>query len=118
MTIEQAIQQLDEQTHNTCTREQKLRWLSTLDGMVYTRLLGSSGGFPSYTTATPTNLRLLASTPYDRIYLYWMEAQIHYLQAEYDRYNNATALFQQVWQRYADYCLRSGQLPEGGRQFY
>lgn len=118
MTIEQAIQKLDEQTHNTYTREQKIAWLSELDGMVHTLLLGNSGGFSGYADQTPTHVRLLVSAPFDQIYLYWLEAKVHYLQAEYERYNNANALFQQAWQRYADHCLRSGQVPEGDRQFY
>ena len=45
--------------------------------------------------------------PYDELYLHVLEARSAYVGGEIDRYNNATALLQNLWEAYARSYIRS-----------
>ena len=112
MTINEAIEKLDAQKQNTCTREQKVAWLSELEGLTRKLLFGED--FPGYGEA---DAPLLIPHPFAEAYLYYMESKIDYLNGEFTRFNNAYAMFRAAWQRYADSVVRSGQQAETPGQF-
>lgn len=98
MTIMEAIARVDESRHNTCSREEKIQWLSQLDGKLYREILtehsgGQCGAMPAYTPKTPLDTVLLVGTPFEDLYLYWLEAQICYRQGEFADHNAASALY-------------------------
>ena len=73
MTIREVLTRLDLQTHNTCTRQEKLNWLSELDGLVKARILDTHAD-PSpvqlpYTDPTADTTELLVPPPYDGLYI-------------------------------------------------
>ena len=55
---------------------------------------------------------LTAETPYDEMYRYYVEAQVHYANGETARYNNAVSLWNNGFLTYRDYCCRR-ETPEG-----
>ena len=107
MTLAQAIDGVDAGLPNACTAAEKCRWLSELDGMVWVLILGKTGEFPGYTPESDPDTALLVPAPFDEIYRYRLEAQIHYHNAETVRCNNANAMFQTAWQRLADNHIRT-----------
>ena len=113
MTINEAIEKLDAQKHNTYTREQKVAWLSELEGLTRKLLFGED--FPGYGEA---DALLLIPHPFAEAYLYYMESKIDYLNGEFTRFNNAYAMFRAAWQRYADSVIRAGSVPEKPGKFY
>ena len=50
---------------------------------------------------------LITPSPYHKIYVYWVMAQIDLANSEYDRYNNDLMLFNAAWQEYANYVSRT-----------
>ncbi len=113
MTINEAIEKLDAHKQNTCTRAQKIAWLSELDGLTSKLLYGRE--HPGY---GEEDALLQIPYPFDGAYLYYMESKIDYLNGEFTRFNNAYAMFRTAWQRYADSVVRAGNAPQKPGKFY
>ena len=112
MTIREAIEKTDSLLHNVYSRGDKIAWLSGLDLEVKKVILDQyerpdAGYFDGYRDSTPDSMVLLVPAPYDQIYLRWLEAQIHYHNGEYDKYNNAMAMYQTVLDAFANYYRRT-----------
>ena len=108
MTIREAINRLDALIFNTYTNDDKVHWLSLLDTRVKQQIVDTHEGgqhviFSGYTSETPDTTVLLVPAPYDEVYLRWMEAQIHYHNGEYDKYNAAIILYNTAFDAYAGY---------------
>lgn len=93
---------------NGYTEAEKLRWLGQAEGFVLRELRGADGALPEVTKET----ELTAETPYDEMYRYYVEAQVHYANGETARYNNAVSLWNNGFLTYRDYCCRR-ETPEG-----
>ena len=92
MTIMEAIAQVDSLVRNTYGQKDKIGWLSRLDWIIKTQIIDSHQGaenvrFNGYDDKTDLHTTLLVPPPFDEIYLRWMEAQIHYHNGEYGKYN-------------------------------
>ena len=112
MTIREAIERTDSLLHNVYSRSDKIAWLSGLDLEVKKVILDQyerpdAGYFDGYRDSTPDSMVLLVPAPYDQMYLRWLEAQIHYHNGEYDKYNNAMAMYQTVLDAFANYYRRT-----------
>lgn len=121
MTVQEAISQLDEKQHNVYSREDKLRWLAELDSELWEILRHTGkrkGEFDRYNADTLPDTPLLVSAPHDRIYRYWLEAQVDYANQEYTRFNNAIALFGKYYGAFVNWCLRTGTIPETTMRYY
>lgn len=117
MTLIEAISKIDNLKHNTFTHEDKVSWLSRLDGMVKAEILDTHEGgggewFFGYDTECDVETELLVPAPFDEIYLRWLEAQIDYANGEYSRYNNSMEMFNAAYQGYANYYRRT-HMPKG-----
>ena len=105
MTVREAITRLDNLMRNTYTDEDKITWLSRADWMVKRHIVdrhegGAAVAFNGY-TAEDMDAELIAKPPHDEMYIRFLEAQIHYNNGEYDRYNNAIMMYQAVYDDYA-----------------
>ena len=119
MKLTEAITRIDETVFNTYPREEKIAWLSELDGMVNTLILtpcAEAVAFSPYDPGADSQRELLAQAPYDAMYLYYLEAKIHYYNGEYTRYNNAISLFNNAFRSYSDACNRNRK-PSRGKGF-
>lgn len=120
MKLFEAIARIDKLKHNNYSKEEKLRWLSTLDGLVKALILDTHAGckatpFLPYNTATPDDTLLLVPAPYDELYLWWLAAQIDYYNGEMTAYNNSIALFNTGYSVFADaYHRQNPPLPANG----
>jgi CobQ-like glutamine amidotransferase family enzyme len=68
--------------------------------------------FTGYDDRTDLQTELLIPAPYDKAYLLWMEAQIHYYNGEYDKYNNATDMFYEAYNGFKNHYNRT-HMPKG-----
>jgi hypothetical protein len=123
MKLMEAIARIDELKHNTYTREDKLRWLSNLDGMVKHQVLDTHAGgegvsFTGYNENTPSDTVLLVPAPYDELYLWWLSAQIDFYNGEFARYNNSIALFNTGYSVYKELYHRNNTPLGSGTGFY
>lgn len=122
MTLIEAISKIDNLKHNTYTHEDKVVWLSTLDGMVKREIMDTHEGdevsFQGYDTDSDVETVLLVPAPYDQVYLRWLEAQIDYCNGEYSRFNNSMEMFQAAYQSYSNFYNRT-HMPKGvGIRFF
>lgn len=115
MTAWDAIRWIDDKLHNVYSLEDKLTWLDQVEqmaGQLRQRCMGQPGS-----VAVEQETVLSIPAPYDRLYLYWLEAQIDYTNQEYLKYNNAMALFSGLWQEYAN-AVRREAGGVGRRRFF
>lgn len=98
MTINEAIQRVDQLKVNTFSLADKLRWLSQLDGKIRREILDThedapAEAFAGYDLQTPLEQELLIKGPHEEVYLHYLEAQIDYYNGEISRYTNSMAMF-------------------------
>ena len=110
MTIREVIETVDRLKPNTYSDRDKLRWLGELETLVREQITGlyekNEEPVAGFDETAGKDTALTAPAPYDQMYLRYLEAQIDYHNAEYDRYNNAIALFQAVFDSYRNACAR------------
>ena len=123
MKLIEAITKIDHLKHNTFGKEEKIAWLSTLDGMVKRQIIDTHEGadaqpfFTGYDADTPGDTELLVPAPYDELYLWWLSAQIDYHNAELAKYNNSIALFNTGYSVYAELYNRE-HMPLGAKSSF
>ena len=122
MKIVEAINKIDSLMHNTYNEQDKVAWLSELDSDVKQHIIDTHEGaeavtFTGYDDNTDLQTELLVPAPFDSVYLRWLEAQIHYHNGEYDRYNNAIVLYNTAFGAFADYYNRTHRPVSHGRRF-
>lgn len=122
MKISQVINRLDSLIFNTYTQSDKVGWLSRLDTMVKKQIVDTHEGtendiFIGYDDDTDLQTELLVPAPYDEMYLRWLEAQIHYHNGEYEKYNNAIIMFNTSYEAYQAYYTRTHKPLTNVRRF-
>lgn len=117
MTILQAIDRTDGLIHNTYSQEEKVQWLSMVDASVKEQLIDTHEDppetlFEGYDPGTPFETVLLVPEPYSDLYIRWLEAQIHYYNGEYDKYNQALSMYNAALGAYVNHYNRT-HMPKG-----
>lgn len=105
MTLMEAINHLDAVKPNSYKQNEKIRWLSTLDGIIKKEIIDTHEGgekvtFGGYTEVDLTR-KLIVPAPYEDIYIKWLEAQIDYANGETAKYNNALTLYNNAYLAFA-----------------
>lgn len=121
MTIREAITRFDALMRNTYTNADKVTWLSRADWMVKRHIIDRHEGgdgveFDGYADGD-MDTELLVPAPHDEMYIRFLEAQVHYNNGEYDRYNNAIMMFQAVYEDYSAMYTRQHLPISAGARF-
>lgn len=111
MTIMGAINHLNAVKPNGYTQTEKIKWLSTLDGIIKAEIIDTHEGaegitFEEYTETSLTQ-ELLVPAPYDDMYIKWLESQIDYANGEYSKYNNSVTAYNAAFEAYQKYYNRT-----------
>ena len=103
MTVLQAVGLCDGLVHNTCTQAQKVRWVEMLEERIHRLVLGMFVPEPEAFVPIGEDLgrELLASGPFEDMYLYWLQAQVCYSQGEFSDYNAAIAQYNRLYLAFA-----------------
>lgn len=122
MTIIEAINRIDNIKPNTYSQEEKVQWLSTLDGTIKKEVIDTHEGaeavsFHGYTANTPLTTVLLVPAPYDQIYISYLEMQIDYANAEYGKYKNSMSVYNQEFASFERYYNRENKPISRGKRF-
>ena len=112
MTIMDALYRIDELKPNSYSQTEKIKWLSSLDGVIKSEIIDTHEGgadvvFDGYGDDAALTTELLVPAPYDDIYLRWLEAQIDYSNGEYGKYNNSIAMYNTAYTAYANHYNRT-----------
>lgn len=114
-----AIRRVDILEPNQYGVDQKLRWLSLLDGQIYEELISAYDPEKEkpgeYVTGEE---ELLAPMPYaEGIYCRYLQAMIAAENFESAKYNQQIVLYNGAFQQYRDWICRSGRHRNRGREF-
>ena len=117
MTILEAINCVDSLKPNNYSHTDKVRWLSTLDGIIYDEIIKTHEGaeevtFSGYNEDTPVDTELIVPSPYDDVYIHYLESCIHHANEEYAKYNNAKTAYNTAYITFSNYYNRT-HLPIG-----
>lgn len=117
MTISEAISNIDAIKPNRYSRSDKIKWLSTLDGLIKTEIIDTHESdvetvFVPYNDNTDPDTELLVPAPYDGVYRYWLESQIDHANAEITQYNNSSAAYNSAFSAFERHYNRT-HMPKG-----
>jgi len=112
MTIKEAIKRADILMPNQYSKEQKIIWLSELEGQAKREVFdlykdSPAENFTQYTEETDENTTLLIPPPYDGVYTDWLQAQFSYFNAEFTRHGNAQLRFNNSYLTFQAYWIRT-----------
>lgn len=97
MTIREAIEQVDRLKPNQYGEQDKIAWLSKLDGRLYRETVQThetaAADFQGYPETVDLETELLAAWPYDELYRWYLEMMIDDADGETVLYNNSAAKF-------------------------
>lgn len=119
MTGREIIERVDELCPNDYEEEQKLRWLSSLDGQIFHEVISTHedaerDSFEPYEDGEET---LLVPWPYgEDLYCWYLQAMIAAVNAEAYKFQQLCALYNGALQQYTARYNRE-HLPKGGRRF-
>lgn len=120
MTIMEALHRIDTLKPNTYSNPEKIRWLSILDGIIYTDIIQTHEGekavaYSDYDDEVDLSTSLLVPAPYDDIYIQWLSAQIDYTNGEYGKYNNAMIAYNTAYIAFAKHYNAKNKPKSSGR---
>ena len=112
MTLMEALHRINATKPNTYSQAEKIKWLSTFDGIIKKEIIDNYQGaativFNGYTEDADLNTTLLVPAPYDEIYLFLLESKIDYWNGEIGKYNNSTAMLNEAYSNFAKYYNRT-----------
>ena len=127
MTIMDALYRIDELKPNRYSQPEKIKWLSSLDGLIKREIIDTHErcqqtscckdiDFNGYGDDEDLSTVLLVPAPYDDIYLRWLEMQIDYANGEYGKYNNSANVYNTAYAAFANYYNKT-HMPIGGKKF-
>lgn len=114
------IDRVDMMEPNAFSPEQKLRWLSNLDGKVYTEVIlthegGKLAPLPDYQTGQE---ELLIPRPYgEDIYYNYLMAMMDAENNETQRYNRRMTMFNSLYQEFTNWYNRNHRPLSTRKQF-
>ena len=122
MTILEAINQVDALKPNAFLQEDKIRWLNTVENYIKTEIIDTHEGadkvtFKGYDMNSTFDTVLIVPSPYDVLYLRWLEAQIDYANGELGKYNNSITMFNSAYANFRNYYNRKN-MPKGTKIKY
>ena len=122
MTIIEAISRADRLKPNTYSQQDKVGWLSTLDGIVKKEIIDTHEGgedvaFTGYNDDTTLTTELFIPAPYDEVYVRYLEMQIDYANGEYGKYNNSRTMFNDAYSAFEKYYNRENMPLKRGKRF-
>lgn len=112
MKISELIQKVQEEKPNTFTDEKVLTFVNEVEADVSEQLRLIE---PKQYTSDDMETELLVPSPYDRLYVSYLKAQIDYANEEYDSYQNNAAQHVQDFRDYVDWVIRTRQVEETQR---
>ena len=113
MTIQRALDIVDEMKPNTMTRELKIHFLSEIEQKIYEEILmkhehtREEAEVPSYDVGSDPGTVLRVPDMYARVYTYWIICQIDEQNRETNEYNNDRMRFENAFEEFSDYWTRT-----------
>lgn len=122
MTINDAVMSVDMLKPNTFNDIEKVSWLTRLDQMLVRTIINAhvraeEMELPHYAPETDMDMELLAPVPHDRMYVYWLMAQMDLAHSDIDHYNINITLFNEHMKAYSAEYTRQHMPKAAGSRF-
>ena len=120
MTIKKIIERVDRSKPNAFSEEDKLRWVSELDGLLGLEVMlmdivevqQLAYSYPEDLDTVP-----LVKFPHDGIYDHWLYAKIDYENGEYDKYYNSMEQYNALRESFVNWFVSTYEPAQGyGRE--
>ena len=92
MTLSKTVERADNLRPNPFEEEQKVRWLSELDGKISREVL-KTDSFSGYDYSKDSEKELILPDEYADVYLFYLCAMIDFFSRDYSEYNNSMEMF-------------------------
>lgn len=112
MKIHEAVEMVDRLKPNQYEEEQKVKWLSKLDGMIFREVISTHADstveeFTGYDEADP-DTEMLVPYPYDEdVYNYFLQMQIDKENGEMAKYNQSATMYNNAYKIFCDWYNRT-----------
>ena len=109
MTIGEALARVDRIKPNQFTREDKIFWLSEIEGRIHEEINDADGEkkpFEGYSVNIGDETELRVEYPYDALYVQWLKWNIENVQGEQMYANNTYSLFEEILGSYKKWYMR------------
>lgn len=113
MTICQAIEKLDQLKPNTLQDEEKVAWLSEVDGRIHREIFLTHEDNPAgcvfvpYDCCDDMHKQLLAREPYADLYHYYLSAMIDLATRDTESYTDNMILYNKGYREFEDHWTRT-----------
>ena len=104
MKLVEVLRDVDQTRPNAYTDAEKIAWLNTIEGRVYTDILQKAEGFEGefIPFAEGQEERELAvPVPFTDLYTYYLASKIDFFNGDTARYNDSIVLYNKAWDDYA-----------------
>lgn len=111
MTLQEALDQLDELKPNMMSRKLKVKYLSEIEQLIYDEIVTRHEhdpelGKPAYTEDTDPGTVMLIPDPYSMVYVYWLMTKVDIQNQEDARYNIDRMHFESSYDTMSDWYTR------------
>lgn len=123
MTIIEAINRIDGLKPNIYSQSEKVRWLSQLDGFVKNDIIDTHEGsdaitFSGYDDETSIDTVLLITSPYEDVYIHYLEMKIDYSNGETIKYNNSAMMYNNAYSAFEKWYNRTHMPKQNGFDYF
>lgn len=112
-TLKEIIDRIDKDKVNDYDNEQKTRWINEINKGIWHRFYEGREGYETYDDLNydrDKDRELLCDSEYDCLFDYYVYSKIDYFNNEINNFNNSGALFQNKYDEFVRYMIRSGYL--------
>ena len=111
MTIQEALDQLDEMKPNMMSRRLKMKYLTEIEQLIYDEIVikhehDPEMVKPAFTEDTDPGTVLLIPDPYSMVYVYWLMTKVDIQTQEDARYNIDRMHFENAYNTMSDWYTR------------
>lgn len=123
MTIQEALDQLDEMKPNMMSRRLKVKYLTEIEQLIYDEIVQKHvqaeepAGKPVYTEDSDPGTVLIIPDPYSSVYLYWLMTKVDIQNQEDARYNIDRQHFENAYDTMSDWYTREHMPKQMTREF-
>lgn len=109
MKQKEMIALIDQSVLNAYDESLKIKWLNFVNLQAYDAQLDKPRAAYTELTESTGDTELIIEKPYDRLYEFYVYAQICHLNNEITNYNNNIGLYNALWEDYLTYLTRTGK---------
>lgn len=123
MTLQEALDQVDELKPNMMSRKLKIKYLSEIEQLIYDEIVMTHEhtdeleGKPVYNEQTDDGTVLIIPDPYSMVYVYWLMSKIDIQNQEDNRYNIDRVHFENAYKTMSDWWTREHMPVQRTREF-